>query len=65
MKGLQRTPSAIFAVPLLIGIALIAGLVFGLTGNGAGDVLAWVLVGLAPLTLFYGLLRRSPQRSPN
>ncbi|MCA0978795.1 hypothetical protein LCM19_10505 [Qipengyuania flava] len=65
MKSARRKPSAIFAIPLLIGMALLAGLILGLTGEGARDALAWALAGLAPVTLFFGLLRRTPKRSPN
>ncbi len=65
MKGSRRRPSAIFAVPLLIGTAMLIGLVLGLTGNGPRDALAWGFAGLAPLTLLFGLLRLAPRRSPN
>lgn len=47
-----------FAWPLMIGAAMLIGLVSGLTGNGPRDVIAWLLVGLAPLILVAALSRR-------
>lgn len=50
----------IFAIPTFIALASILGLVLGLTGDGLRDLLSWLLVGLAPLTIIAVLLRRSP-----
>jgi len=58
-----NTAMAIFAAPLAIGIASLVGLVLGLTGDGVRDILAWLLVGLAPLTIFAALSRRSSSKS--
>ena len=55
----QQSTGRIFRWPIAIGVASIAGLVLGLTGDGLRDVAAWVLVGIAPAVLIVGLLRRS------
>ena len=60
MKGSGTRLRTIFAVPAAIGAASVLGLFLGLTGDGLGDLLAWLLVGLAPLTIAAVLLRRSP-----
>lgn len=60
MKRSVRRLRTIFAVPAGIGAASLLGLFLGLTGDGLGDLFAWLLVGLAPLTIAAVLLRRSP-----
>ena len=60
MKRSGRRLRTIFAVPAAIGAASLLGLFLGLTGDGLGDLFAWLLVGLAPFTLVAVLLRRSP-----
>lgn len=55
----RQSNAQVFAWPAAIGLAAIAGLVLGLTGDGARDLAAWILVGIAPLTLAAALLRRS------
>ena len=61
MKKQGRRSRTIFAVPAAIGAASLLGLFLGLTGDGLGDLFAWLLVGLAPLTLAAVLQRRSPK----
>lgn len=58
-----HTAMGVFAIPLVIGIASLLGLVLGLTGDGVRDILAWLLVGLAPLTIFAALFRRSSSKT--
>jgi len=60
MKKHYRRSHPIFAIPAAIGAASFVGLFLGLTGDGLGDLLAWLLVGLAPFTIGAVLLRRSP-----
>ena len=60
MKRKVRRTRTIFAVPAAIGLASLLGLFLGLTGDGLGDIFAWVLVGLAPFTIAAVLLRSSP-----
>ena len=55
----QRGNLAIFAWPLLLGIAAIAGLVLGLTGSGWRDSAAWLLLGAGPLVIIAAWMRRS------
>ena len=59
MKRSGRPLRTIFAVPFAIGASSLLGLFLGLTGDGPGDLFAWLLVGLAPLTIVAVLLRRS------
>ena len=58
-SGLAR----VFAFPLAIAFAAFAGLVLGLTGEGARDVASWLLVGLAPVFLCLAMLRRPRRRN--
>ena len=58
MSRPRKSVARVFAMPLLVGLASIAGLVLGLTGEGWRDFAAWLLVGLAPLVLVAMLLRR-------
>lgn len=60
MSSRGRHPRHIFAIPAAIGLASLLGLFLGLTGDGLRDVLAWLLVGIAPFTIATVLLRRSP-----
>ncbi|GGD57978.1 hypothetical protein GRI62_01800 [Erythrobacter arachoides] len=48
----------VFAVPAALLLATLAGLVIGLTGSGARDVLAWVLVALPLFALAIAWARR-------
>ena len=45
-----QSASRIFAIPLLLLVASIAGLVFGLLGEGGWDIAAWAALGLPVLT---------------
>lgn len=64
MSRVSRQPTrTVFAWPLALGIATLAGLVLGLTGDGLRDVAAWTLLGLAPLVILAALLRRPPVSS--
>lgn len=55
----------VFALPLALFAASLAGLVLGLTGEGAPDVLAWALLSLPLVAVTVAWRRRgrpSPQR---
>lgn len=52
-----RSAGAIFAWPLLIGVLSLVGLVIGLTGDGARDVIAWLLLGSTILAIAIAILR--------
>jgi hypothetical protein len=47
----QRSLAQVFAVPLGLALFTLAGLVVGLTGEGARDLLAWLLLA-PPLIAF-------------
>jgi len=47
----HRSLAQIFAIPALIGIASLGGLVFALVGDGAWDALSWAALAL-PVALF-------------
>ncbi len=55
----QRGNLAIFAWPLLLGIAAITGLVLGLTGSGWRDGVAWLLLAAGPFVIAAAWMRRS------
>ena len=48
----------LFAVPALIALASIAGLVIGLTGENAQDWLSWILLSLPLAALAWAFRRR-------
>ena len=59
MKRTRHSPAQVFALPLLIGLATIAGLLLGLTGDGARDLAAALLAGIAPLAIIAVFARRT------
>jgi|TARA_R100000049_G_C1939406_1_gene83404 hypothetical protein len=52
-----RSTGAIFAWPLVLAALSLIGLIAGLTGDGARDVLAWLLLGSAPVTIAFAYRR--------
>jgi|GEM_PF-408382 len=52
-----RSIGAIFAWPLLIGMLSLVGLVIGLTGDGARDLIAWLLLGSTIVAIAIAILR--------
>jgi hypothetical protein len=57
-KSLRRT----FAVPTLIALFSIIGLVSALIGDGVFDVLSWVALGVVVSTMVWAVLRRGNGR---
>ncbi|RXZ65018.1 hypothetical protein ETX26_09405 [Pelagerythrobacter rhizovicinus] len=55
--------AGIFALPLVLFAASMAGLVLGLTGDGAPDVAAWVLLSLPLLAVLVAWRRRGRRSS--
>lgn len=53
-----RSVPRIFALPALLAVATTAGLVLGLTGDGAPDILSWSLLSLPPLAVALAWARR-------
>lgn len=49
----------VFAMPLLLLLASLAGLVLGLTGDGLPDALSWGLLSLPIILTAIAFLRRS------
>ena len=47
----RRSLAQTFAIPTLVGIASLGGLVFALVGDGAWDALSWAALAL-PVVLF-------------
>ena len=45
-RSTRRATHRVLAVPALLFVASIAGLVFGLTGDGLPDIAAWLLLSL-------------------
>lgn len=60
LKSRPRRMSAarVFAVPALLLVASIAGLVLGLTGDGFPDGLAWGLLSIPTLAAANAFMRR-------
>lgn len=59
-----RTTRAIFAWPIGIATLSLIGLVAGLTGDGGRDVLAWLLLGSAPVTIAFAYWRAGRSARP-
>ncbi|MBN9499768.1 MAG: hypothetical protein J0H39_23725 [Alphaproteobacteria bacterium] len=55
----RQTTTQIFAVPLLLAILSIVGLVSALVGDGAWDGLSWIALGIPIVLCGYFLLKRS------
>ena len=49
----------VFAVPLLLAAATLAGLVMGLAGDGLNDVLSWLLLAVPIGVIAFVWLRRA------
>jgi len=54
-RGLGR----VFAIPLLLAAATLAGLVIGLAGDGTNDIFSWLLLALPIGALAFAWLKRS------
>jgi len=56
-----RTPSQIWAIPVLLGILTTVGLIAALLGDGVWDLVSAVTLGIPVLAgIWYGL-RRTPR----
>ena len=53
-----QSVARLFAIPALLSVSAITGLVAGLVGEGAWDVATWLLLGLLPLTMVVSWSRR-------
>lgn len=53
-----RRLRTIFAVPLLLALVSIAGLVVALTGDGLRDAASWAALGLPVLTVSWAMCAR-------
>lgn len=54
----RRTLAQVFAVPLVLALASLTGLVIGLTGEGVPDLLSWLLLALPIAALAIAWARR-------
>ena len=52
-----RGMGAIFAWPLLLAVLSLVGLIVGLTGDGARDVVAWLLLGTTLVAIGHAFFR--------
>ena len=57
-RSRRRSLIAVFAIPAALLATTLAGLVIGLTGDGAPDAIAWALLAIPLLTLALAWLRR-------
>lgn len=61
IKHQRQTLRQIFAVPAVIGVLSVAGLLSALLGDGVWDGLSWFLL-LVPVVLWATCLRRGRRR---
>ncbi len=58
MSKSKQDLRAIFAIPLLLAIASIAGLVVALTGDGLRDAAAWAALAIPVLAVGWAMRAR-------
>ncbi|WP_439817683.1 hypothetical protein [Zavarzinia sp. CC-PAN008] len=67
MSGTQRRAglslSRIFAVPLLLVVVTLVGLVSALVGNGPADALSWAALGALVLVMAWSWLKPGAPRT--
>jgi hypothetical protein len=56
----HRTPTQIFAVPLLVAVVSIVGLASALVGDGWWDAVSWATLGVPILLYLIFICRRRP-----
>ncbi|MXO75215.1 hypothetical protein GRI40_08300 [Altererythrobacter aerius] len=56
---MKRPARAVLAWPMTFACAILAGLVLGLVGDGAPDILSWALLGAVPLAIAIAWSRRA------
>lgn len=54
-----------FAVPALLALLSLAGLVIALTGEGWRDILSWAALSAPLLAVIWAVARRSPRKDQN
>jgi hypothetical protein len=58
IRPLNHSLSAIFAIPLIVGVLSLTGLIVALLGDGAWDVAGWVCIGVSIVVLVWALIAR-------
>jgi uncharacterized membrane protein len=54
----RRSLRAIFAIPLLLGLVSVAGLVIALTGDGLRDAASWAALAIPALAVGWAMHAR-------
>ncbi|HWW65289.1 MAG TPA: hypothetical protein VNZ43_11055 [Sphingomonadaceae bacterium] len=54
----RRSNGAIFAVPILIALLSLIGLVSALIGDGAADVASWIALAVPVAAVFWAMRAR-------
>jgi len=54
-----RSIGRVFAVPMLLAVVTLAGLILGLAGDGTNDLFSWLLLALPIGALAFAWLKRS------
>lgn len=54
----QQSLRAIFAIPLLLALASVAGLVVALTGDGLRDAASWLALGIPVVAVGWAMRTR-------
>jgi hypothetical protein len=62
MTGARRTLTQIFAIPAILAVLGIGGLVFALVEDGIWDVLSWIALSI-PIVLYVAYIARGRRRS--
>lgn len=59
LQSRRQTNRQIFAIPMLLGVLSVIGLVSALVGDGMWDGVSWTTLGTPILLCGYVLLKRS------
>ena len=59
---MSQSLKQIFAIPAVVGLATVVGLISALVGDGMWDALSWVTLGLATAPALWYSMRRGPRQ---
>lgn len=55
---------SIFALPAILAVLSLVGLIVALTGDGWRDLASWIALSLPLIAVFWAVLRQSSRKDP-